>query len=184
MGCFVYIAMGSTAEIAMGPTAILSIITLTYTRGKPVEYAVILCLLTGIVTLLMGLLQLGKFFILIDSNNDSLECSNAFRREVESIISSQFFISLLFVGFIVNFISTPVNSGFTSAAAITICSTQLRALLGLTFKADGVIGIVSGTIQHITELKPGDAILSLICSIVLLFLMVKNTLDSRLCSLY
>jgi hypothetical protein len=37
----------------------MAIITFTYTHGKPPAYSVILCFLTGIATLLMGILQLG-----------------------------------------------------------------------------------------------------------------------------
>jgi MFS superfamily sulfate permease-like transporter len=39
----------------------MAIMTLTYAQGKPPEYAVLLCFTTGVVTLLMGLLQLGKY---------------------------------------------------------------------------------------------------------------------------
>jgi sodium-independent sulfate anion transporter 11 len=59
MGCFVYILFGSTQAITIGPTAIVAIITMTYAQGKPPEYAVLLCFATGIVTLLMGICQLG-----------------------------------------------------------------------------------------------------------------------------
>ena len=61
VGCFIYILLGSTSEVTVGPTAIMAIITNTYTRGKPPAYAVALCFITGIVTLLMGFLQLGTF---------------------------------------------------------------------------------------------------------------------------
>jgi sodium-independent sulfate anion transporter 11 len=61
VGCFVYIVFGSSNEITVGPTAVMAIITYTYTHGKPPEYAVLLCFLTGIVTLLMGVFQLGPF---------------------------------------------------------------------------------------------------------------------------
>ncbi|XP_035715824.1 sodium-independent sulfate anion transporter isoform X2 [Folsomia candida] len=75
------------------------------------------------------------------------------------------------LGFIVNFISTPVNSGFTSAAAITICSTQIKGLLGLKFAAEGFLPTIKGAIQHIYEVRLSDSILSLICIISLLVLM-------------
>ncbi|CAG7719732.1 unnamed protein product [Allacma fusca] len=132
IGCFVYILVGGTPQVTVGPTAVMAIINYTYTRGKPAAYAVTLCFLTGVVTLLMGVLQLG---------------------------------------FIVNFISTPVNSGFTSAAALTICSTQIKSLLGLSFAAEGFLPIMEGTIYNITKVKLWDSVLSLICICVLLFLM-------------
>lgn len=61
MGCFVYLFFGKTKVANLGPTAIMSIITLSYAKGKPPEYAVLLAFLTGIVTLLMGLCQLGNY---------------------------------------------------------------------------------------------------------------------------
>ncbi|CAG7835167.1 unnamed protein product [Allacma fusca] len=131
VGCFVYIFFGGTKDVTIGPTAVMAIITLNYTVGKPPEYAVLLAFLTGIVTLCMGLFQLG---------------------------------------FIVNFISTPVMSGFTSAAAITICSTQIKSLLGLTFPAEGFLDVFKGTVEHISDMKTNDALLSIVCIGVLLFL--------------
>ena len=38
---------------------------------------------------------------------------------------------LLRLGFLIDFISVPVIAGFTSAAAITIASSQVKSLLGL-----------------------------------------------------
>lgn len=64
--CFVYILVGSTQAITIGPTAIMAIMTLSYAQGKPPEYAVLLCFVTGVITLLMGLLQLGKEFAYFD----------------------------------------------------------------------------------------------------------------------
>jgi sodium-independent sulfate anion transporter 11 len=75
-------------------------------------------------------------------------------------------------GFIVNFISTPVISAFTSAAALTICSTQIKGLLGLSFKADGFRDVVFGTLEHYGDIRKEDAILSAICVLVLLLMQV------------
>lgn len=59
VGCFTYIFFGSTKSITIGPTAVLGIMTLSYSAGKPTEYAVLLSFLTGIVTLGMGIFRLG-----------------------------------------------------------------------------------------------------------------------------
>ncbi|CAL8130642.1 unnamed protein product [Orchesella dallaii] len=131
IGSFIYVLFGATKAVTIGPTAILSIITLAYTAGKPKEYAVLLCFLSGVVTFLTGVFQLG---------------------------------------FIVNFISQPVLSGFTTVAAITICSTQVKSLLGLHFPADGVVSVVQGVYNHVDEISENDAILSIICILTLLTL--------------
>lgn len=45
----------------MGPTAILSLITLQYTIDKPPEYTIVLTFLSGCVILLMGIFDLGMY---------------------------------------------------------------------------------------------------------------------------
>lgn len=44
-------------------------------------------------------------------------------------------LSLLNLGFLIQFISYPVTIGFTSAAAITIASGQIKSFFGLTVKS-------------------------------------------------
>lgn len=59
MGCFVYIVFGSCKDITLGPTALLALMTYEQIQGRNYDYAVLLCFLTGIVQLIMGLLHLG-----------------------------------------------------------------------------------------------------------------------------
>ena len=60
IGSFVYIFFGSTNYISIGPTAGLAIGCLSYSAAAREEYTVLLCFLTGLVTVLMGIFQLGK----------------------------------------------------------------------------------------------------------------------------
>ncbi|CAG7833194.1 unnamed protein product [Allacma fusca] len=75
------------------------------------------------------------------------------------------------LGFIANFISTPVISGFTSAVALTIVSTQLKGLLGLQFPQEGFLPTIEGTIENFSKIHTADALLSLVCCLTLFFLM-------------
>ncbi|KPJ03675.1 Sodium-independent sulfate anion transporter [Papilio xuthus] len=59
MACFVYTALGSVKDSAVGPTAIAAILTRENLHGLGPEFAVLLAFLSGCVELLMGLLQLG-----------------------------------------------------------------------------------------------------------------------------
>ncbi|CAG9786111.1 unnamed protein product [Diatraea saccharalis] len=63
MGCFVYIFFGSCKDITLGPTALMALMTYQQIQNRNSDYAVLLCFLTGVVQLIMGILHLG---VLID----------------------------------------------------------------------------------------------------------------------
>ncbi|XP_076057868.1 sodium-independent sulfate anion transporter-like isoform X2 [Oratosquilla oratoria] len=78
---------------------------------------------------------------------------------------------LVNLGFLVNFISKPVISGFTSAAAITIATSQLKGLFGVSLKrAEGFLNTIIEFIKNIATTRWEDITLGLICMIVLLFM--------------
>ncbi|XP_023344261.1 sodium-independent sulfate anion transporter [Eurytemora carolleeae] len=88
---------------------------------------------------------------------------------------------LLQLGFLIDFISVPVIAGFTSAAAITIATGQVKALLGIKIdshhKSHTHLGIVDPWIDVFTNIETTryqDAILGIVCAIVLLSLRYLN----------
>ncbi|XP_046823112.1 sodium-independent sulfate anion transporter-like [Vespa crabro] len=58
IGSFVYIIFGTCKEVNIGPTALISLLTFTYARGIP-QYAILLCFLSGCITIIFGILRLG-----------------------------------------------------------------------------------------------------------------------------
>ncbi len=95
----VYAMLGSSRQLAVGPVAMVSLLTATgvgaVAGGDVDRYlaaAVLLAAMVGVVQLAMGLLRLG---------------------------------------YLVNFLSHPVLSGFTSAAALIIGINQLEHLMGV-----------------------------------------------------
>jgi len=59
------------------------------------------------------------------------------------------------LGFLVNFLSQPVISGFTSAAALIIGLSQLKHLLGISLKSSNLLHeIVAEVSRHIGEIHP------------------------------
>ena len=60
VGCFIYLFFGGTRAVTVGPSAINCVTTRKYTYGRPPEYAVLLCFVTGVVTLLVSIFQLGN----------------------------------------------------------------------------------------------------------------------------
>ena len=61
MGVFVYTLFGTSKDVTLGPTAILSLITVSAINGcaDPVACATLLTLLCGLIQFTMGILNLG-----------------------------------------------------------------------------------------------------------------------------
>lgn len=130
LGCFVYIFLGSCKDVPMGPTAIASLLTFQATQGVW-QKAVLLCFLSGIVELLMGLFGLG---------------------------------------FLIDFVSGPVSSGFTSAAAFIILSSQVKDLLGISAKGNTFVQQWRSILEDIHHTQLGDAVMGFTCIVVLLLM--------------
>jgi len=86
---------------------------------------------------------------------------------------------ILQLGFLIDFISVPVIAGFTSAAAVTIASGQIKSLLSLTIDEESHLhlGVVDGWIDVFTNIKTArwqDALLGFICATILLSLRALN----------
>lgn len=83
-------------------------------------------------------------------------------------------VELLFVilnlGFLIDFISVPVISGFSSAAALIISATQLKGLFGLKFEAENFVMVIYYVCKNITKTKIPDLIMGLTSLVVLLSL--------------
>lgn len=95
----VYALLGSSRQLAVGPVAMVSLLTFTGVSAlaEPgsetyIAWVIALTLMVGLMQVLLGLFRLG---------------------------------------FLVNFLSHPVISGFTSAAALIIGSSQIKHLLGV-----------------------------------------------------
>ena len=78
-------------------------------------------------------------------------------------------------GFLINFISVPVTSGFTSAASVTIALSQLKGILGLGkyVDANAFLETMEQIFTNIKHSSLWDIVLGVVCCIILLFLRVK-----------
>jgi len=150
MGCFVYVFFGTSKDVTLGPTAIVSLLTasLTYDCGPDIEdydsripCAVALTFFSGVIQLFLGVLNLG---------------------------------------FLVDFIPVPVISGFTSAAAITIAVGQLKHLMGIKDVRRDFHYAIYDLCRNITETKVGDLVLGILCIILVVFLKLFKTHNTRL----
>jgi sulfate permease, SulP family len=119
----VYALFGTSRQLAVGPVAIVSLLTLSGISalaepgtGEFVTLAALLALLSGVIQLALGLLR---------------------------------------AGFVVNFLSHAVISGFTSAATIVIGLSQLKHLLGMRIASDhSVFTLLFETALRIGEANP------------------------------
>lgn len=65
MGGFLYIILGTTKEVSIGPSSLMALLTLQYTRDMPQDFVILLCFLAGCVEFLMGVLNLGLYYEII-----------------------------------------------------------------------------------------------------------------------
>ncbi|KGA96704.1 sulfate transporter [Alkalihalobacillus alcalophilus ATCC 27647 = CGMCC 1.3604] len=81
----------------------------------------------------------------------------------------QFLMGVLRLGFLVNFLSHAVISGFTSAAAIIIGLSQLKHLLGVKLEADkDVFKILFESISRVSEINPITLTIGLVSILILI----------------
>lgn len=73
-------------EVSIGPTSLMSLLTLQYTLDKPPQYAIVLTFLAGCIELLMGFLKLGKYYRCVSSTKNIADA--AFRLSVQNTISN------------------------------------------------------------------------------------------------
>lgn len=76
------------------------------------------------------------------------------------------------LGFLIDFIAAPVVAGFTSAAAFTIATTQIKSLLGLKFDDEGFLHTWIAVFREIEHTRTWDAVLGFSSIAVLLLLRV------------
>src|SRR5690606_23785364 len=84
----------------------------------------------------------------------------------------QLLLGLSRLGFLVNFLSHSVISGFTSAAAIIIGLSQLKNLLGIDIPKGSIFVIISNAIMKVNEINMVTFLIGL-GSIIILILLKK-----------
>ena len=87
----------------------------------------------------------------------------------------QLLMGIFRLGFIVNFLSRPVISGFTSAAALIIGFNQFRNLLGVDFiRSNQIQYVIQDIWKHIKELDIPTTIIGLSAAIIIIILRKVN----------
>lgn len=92
----------------------------------------------------------------------------------------QLLMGVFRLGFLVNFLSHPVVSGFTSAAALIIGFSQLKHLLGINIpRSNHVHEIILHAYQNITALNSYTLGIGLVAILMILFIKKTKNTHSR-----
>ncbi|KAF5293533.1 hypothetical protein FQA39_LY03018 [Lamprigera yunnana] len=88
----------------------------------------------------------------------------------------QLLMGVFKLGFLVDFISMPAISGFTSATAITIILAQLKGLCGIKFTSANIFQYLQNFYARSSKLKVYDAMLGSFCIVALLVFRHLNNI--------
>ncbi|XP_015784957.1 sodium-independent sulfate anion transporter [Tetranychus urticae] len=124
IGLFVYALFGTVKDVAFGPTSILAILIAPFVVMGGTTYAILLSFYTGLLMLILGMMNLG---------------------------------------FVVDFVSFPVLSSFSTAAAITIACSQMKSFFGIHLTAVRFLPTVVGLLTHLHEINLWDTFLGVVC---------------------
>lgn len=77
------------------------------------------------------------------------------------------------LGFLIDFVSGPVSSGFTSAVALIILSSQVKDIFGIKASGSTFVQMWSQIIKNIGGIRMADTILGFSCIVILLLMRVS-----------
>ncbi|CAH2233541.1 jg15512, partial [Pararge aegeria aegeria] len=164
------------AGITVGLTAIPQGIAYAIVAGLSPEYGLYAGLMGGFVYLFVGSckdITVGPTAIMAAMTSKYVSAYSADFAVLASFLSGVLILAMgiLNLGFLVEFISQPVISGFTTAAALQIASAQLKGLFGLNgsggkYFAESMINFFN----NILTLKLWDTLLGFTTIIILVLL--------------
>lgn len=82
-------------------------------------------------------------------------------------------MGILGLGFLIEFVSGPVGSGFTSAVSLIILTSQIKDLFGIKAKGNTFVELWTSIFKDIHNIRVGDTIMGCSCIVILLFLRVS-----------
>ncbi|KRG00735.1 uncharacterized protein Dmoj_GI23990, isoform B [Drosophila mojavensis] len=84
-------------------------------------------------------------------------------------------MGLFGLGFLIDFVSGPVASGFTSAVSLIILSSQIQNVLGIKANGNTFVEVWRQVFANIQDSRPTDTILGITCIVVLLMLRMLSS---------
>lgn len=86
-------------------------------------------------------------------------------------------LGIFHLGFLLDFISFPVITGFTSAAAINIASSQFKSLLGISGKSESFLDSLIMIFQNLNQIRYQDTLLGI--GTIAILVLLKNIPGQR-----
>lgn len=74
------------------------------------------------------------------------------------------------LGFLIDFVSGPVSSGFTSAVALIILTSQVKDIFGIHASGSTFVKTWASIFDDIHNIRVGDTVMGFICIVVLLLM--------------
>mmetsp|Transcript_11880 Transcript_11880/g.22013 ORF Transcript_11880/g.22013 Transcript_11880/m.22013 type:complete len:722 (+) Transcript_11880:277-2442(+) len=158
--------------------------------GLPPQYGLYTCLVPPVIYSLLGTciqLQIGPFALisLLISNTVSevVDPDDEPERYVQAVLTLSvmvgillFVMSVLRLGFVVNFLASPVTSGLTCGGAMLIVTSQLGSFVGLSLPRGTFFNTWALAFQQIASINVPAIIIGL-CSlaILMLFRVIKES---------
>ncbi|XP_045445815.1 sodium-independent sulfate anion transporter-like [Melitaea cinxia] len=164
------------AGITVGLTAIPQGIAYAIVAGLPPEYGLYAGLMGGIVYLFFGSckdITIGPTAILSAMTAKYVSDYSYDYAILVAFLSGWVILTMgvMNLGFLVEFISIPVISGFTTAAALQIASAQLISLFGMEGKSGNYFSeSIISFFKNITTINIRDSVLGIITILMLLVL--------------
>eukprot|EP00041_Stephanoeca_diplocostata_P035140 m.1228508 g.1228508 ORF g.1228508 m.1228508 type:complete len:802 (+) comp24645_c0_seq1:166-2571(+) len=152
MGCIVYAVFGTAKDVSVGPTALMSLIVSESFSELPEPHFDNPC--SAVVDENFCCDDGGEFL-----------CTPVPLAVAATLISGLYQIGMgvLNFGFIVDYIGFPVLNGFTTAAAVTIFTSQIRHILGLQNIDRHWVKTVPDLITNLGDSRWQDAVMGLSC---------------------
>lgn len=86
-------------------------------------------------------------------------------------------LGIFHLGFLLDFISLPVITGFTSAAAINIASSQFKSLLGISGRTESFLDSLKAIFKNLDQIRYQDTLLGI--GTIVILVLLKNVPGRR-----
>ncbi|EDV43523.2 uncharacterized protein Dana_GF18533 [Drosophila ananassae] len=133
IGPLIYMIFGSIDKVIIGPTSLVALVSVQFTVGRPIEFAFLLTFLSGIVQILMGILQLGFIFEFISMPVIKAFSSATAILVIESQLKVLLGIKYLVAGLInsVGMLSSRIDEANMADLTVGVCAIVFLLLLEL-----------------------------------------------------